>query len=163
MKKQLVCIDTSYFRSHLNNCHYPSQKFILCISEPVSLELMGTNALNENDKRIRSANFKKILETKMLLPRGQILIDEIQAYLLDKDFSLEFPLCDKKTQNDIRHFIETDCEYLKKIYKDKMEERNDDMQLWESVIVSLPRETVVLTTKRLCRRTISVVENKVKS
>ncbi len=89
--------------------------------------------------RVRFSRLKDPLGRKTKYPLGDCLMSALAMFSLKYHSFLQFEqghCTDKK----VRHNLQS-------LYG----------------VVSLPRETVVLITERLCRRTILVVENKVKS
>ncbi len=130
MDIQLVCLDTSFVRSKHKEIEilYPKHKSLYCISEPTDLELNDQNQKSTVEKSIRQTVFNIVLEMSALLPRGEVLLKEIEAYVSDKKLRQDFVICNPTLQESRRkHILEENKAALL-----KMENRISDMNFWEN-------------------------------
>lgn len=140
--RKLVQVDTSFFRAKKNQLEKicPSETHTLCISESVDLELNDRHNVSEVECNRRINLFGDMLEKILiLLPRGRILTQEIDAYMGSANiFALcaSFPLCEKSMKEDrIKFILENDPEAISKLNKRVETQRQCEHEHWEAIPV----------------------------
>lgn len=139
MDIQLVCFDTSFIRSQSKNIEilYPTNKHLHCVAEPTDLELNDVVGKNPDDASSRKRAFELCLKMDALLPRGQVLLNEIEGYIFNKKLRQDFVLCNSQIQ-DVRRkgILEKEQQMIQ-----KLENRIKEMEYYENYYWSCIRVT----------------------
>lgn len=129
VKKKIVCFDTSCIRSKSNvlDAKYPECEWVHSATEPTDLELRDAGK-NAADESYRNSAFRRALSMRPLLPRGEVLLKEVEAYVNGSKLSNKFILCDITIQESRKNLIKEDNK--KAILK--IQERIKNMGFWEN-------------------------------
>jgi len=106
MHSKLVAFDSSYIRSNHSKIeeNYPNKDYIYCLCETIDLEF---NDSKTGQGKIYTFLAKKAMNFNMLLPRGQIFLEEVYSYINNTHLPIEFPLCSNEIQQQRCELFET--------------------------------------------------------